>query len=289
MQSRMILAATLLVAAFPAGSAHAVEHRGVCTVVPWTAGAAPTIKVRIDGQGPFTFVVDTGAEGDGWIKPELAARLKLAVVGKVPPDGPDDPEQDLRLFAAGRLQLGTMTFAAPRFGEMLQMGPKAQAFDGIIGSALFERLKVAFDYRNRQLLVMEAPLTGGQVVAFDRGMPIVPLQIGERRVEAHLDTGNIAGPLFVDDAVAQALPLAGPAVAKGTVRTHYGEQSILEAPLAAPVRFGGTTLPVTTVRWPPAIGLTNLGSRGLEGMLVQIDARTKRIAIQQAGGALRCR
>lgn len=281
-----LVAAALLL--LPGTSVQATGHRGHCTVVPWTDAAAPTVQVRINGQGPYSFVVDSGAEFDGWIRPDLAEKLGMAVVGKVPPDGPDDPEQDLRFFAARSLQLGDMTFRAPRFAEMLPMGPKRQAFDGILGSALFARLQVAFDYRNRQLFVSEAPLHGGQQVRFDRGMPIVPLTIGTHATTAYLDTGNIAGALFVAEGFGRSLPLAGEPVAKGKVHTHYGEQTIMEAALAAPVRAGTVTLPVSAVRWPPAIGLQNLGSRALGGMLVRIDARSRRVAITPAGAPLRC-
>lgn len=284
-RGRTALALALLL---PAASTQAIERRGHCTVVPWTDGAAPTVRVRINGQGPFTFVVDSGAEFDGWIRPDLAERLKMPVVGKVPPDGPDDPEQDLRFFGGRSLQLGDMTFRAPRFAEMLQLGPKPQAFDGIIGSALFAQLQVAYDYRNRQLFVTNAPLRDGQQVTFDRGMPIVPLAIGDKATTAYVDTGNIAGPLFVEEAFGRSLPLTGEPVVKGKGRSHYGELTITEATLAVPVRAGGVTLPVTTVRWPPVIGLPNLGSRGLGGMLLRIDARSRRVAITPAGDALRC-
>ena len=280
----LAIAAALTLAA----AGKAVEHRGHCTVVPWMGGTAPTISVRVNGDGPFTFVVDTGAEGDAWIKPELAARLHLPVAGKVPPDGPDDPEQDLRLFAGKTLQVGELTFLAPMFGEMLQMGPKPQPFDGIIGSDLFARLQVVLDYRNRQLQVTERSLKDGQAVTFDRGMPVVPLTIGKVRVLAHLDTGNIAGALFVEEAVGQVLPLAGPPQAKGKARTHYGEQSLMEASLAARVRYGETILPIDAVRWPPAIGISNLGSRGMRDMVARIDARARRLAITPAGKPLAC-
>jgi predicted aspartyl protease len=289
MRSLMIVATTFAAALPVTAAAARPSHRERCTVVPWTEAAAPTVRVMIDGRGPFNFVVDTGAEGDGWISPELAARLNLKTIGTVPPDGPDDPEQDLRLFAARTLNVGGMTFAAPRFGEMLQMGPKRQPFDGMLGSGLFARLQIAFDYRHRLLLVTEGRLTTGQTVGFYRGLPVASLTIGDRSVEAHLDTGNIAGQLFVDRQAGEALPLAGEPGEKGRVRTHYGEQTIMEARLGASVMFGKTVLPVTTVRWPAAIGLNNLGSRGLANMLVRIDARTRRLAITPARAPIRCR
>lgn len=283
--STLLLAASLA-AAMPATAASIV---GRCSLVAWRDGEAPTISVRIDGQGPFTFVVDTGAEGDAWIKPELAERLGLRVAGKVPPDGPDDPEQDLRLFAGRSLRVGTISFSAPRFAEMLQMGPKPQAFDGILGSGLLGLMQAEFDYRNRTLRLTRAKLDDGEKVAFDRGMPVLPLAIGDRTVDAHLDTGNIAGALFIDEATARALPLAGSPRQRGRARTHYGEQILMEASLAVPVRFGGAELPITTIAWPPAIGLPNLGSRGLAGMLVRIDGRNRHVSIRPSGAAATCR
>jgi hypothetical protein len=268
-----VLAAAM---ALPATAATVV---GKCAVLPWLAGEAPTVSVRINGQGPFTFVVDTGAEDDAWIKPDLAQRLGLRVIGKVPPDGPDDPEQDLRRYAGTSLDMGAIRFAAPTFNEMLQMGPKPQSFDGIIGSGLMRLLQFGFDYRDRTLHLTRAPLREGQAVPFERGMPVLPLTIGGQTVAAHLDTGNIAGALFLGEDAARKLPIAGAPRARGRARTHYGEQVLMEATLAAPVRYGETTLPVTGVSWPPAIGLPNLGSRGLAGRLVRIDARNRHVAI----------
>ena len=43
----------------------------------------PVVEARVNGQGPFRFLVDTGAAGCGRISAELADELKLEEVGEI--------------------------------------------------------------------------------------------------------------------------------------------------------------------------------------------------------------
>jgi hypothetical protein len=46
-------------------------------------GLMPVIEVKLDGQGPFVFAIDTGAGMQADIDPAVAAQLKLEPLGKV--------------------------------------------------------------------------------------------------------------------------------------------------------------------------------------------------------------
>ena len=128
----------------------------------------------------------------------------------------------------------------------------------------------------------------GVALAPDQPVPTFPIEIAGRSFPVHLDTGNQAAPLFLNEADARSLPLAGAPVERGRARTSFGEFAIMEAQLAAPVRAGAFTLPVDRVGWPAARGMGNLGSRGLAGTVVRLDQRSRRLDIAASGAVDSC-
>lgn len=250
-----------------------------CTRVSWLEAGKPLLKATVNGR-ELTFLVDTGAEYDGWIKPEVAKELGLPVVGEVPTSEEDDGTGGLPFYGVDTLTIGTMRFNGRRLAETPQVGRKPQPFDGIIGNGLFAQLQVVFDYHRGALLLTDRPLADAPVASFDKyGIPLLTLDIGGHPVVVNLDTGNLASRLFVTGADAKVLPLAGEPVKKGRAMTVSGPFDIMEAPLAAPVRYGSTTLPITMVRFPGAYDGGQLGSQGLVGQTVRIDWRNRRVSI----------
>jgi predicted aspartyl protease len=87
------------------------------TVLPTAqdAAARPTIQVRINGQGPFAFVVDTGADRTV-ISRELAARLHL------PPGDPVRLHHTAGVETVDTVELGDLSF-----GDQVVHGVEAPA------------------------------------------------------------------------------------------------------------------------------------------------------------------
>jgi hypothetical protein len=257
-----------------------------CRVVPWTEAGKPIIRASVNGR-ELTFVVDTGAEYDGWINPELAKDLGLPVVGTVPADG--DPTGGAPFYGVDALRLGSMVFANRRLGALPQLGSGKPPFDGIIGNGLFTGMQTVFDYQRGALQVTDRKLDGGAVVPFDKyNIPELVLHVGDKPVLVHLDTGNMASKLFVTASDAQALKFVGEPVQKGRARTISGAFDVMEATLADPVRYGSTVLPITTVRWPGAYDAGQIGSAGLAGQTVRIDWRSRRVSIMPEAASLSC-
>ena len=94
--------------------------------------------------------------------------------------------------------------------------------------------------------------------------------------------------MFLNEADASSLPLAGAPAERGRARGSFGDFAIMEAPLAGPVRVGAFTLPVDRVTWPSARNIGNLGSRGLAGTVVRLDQRSRRLDIAASGAAATC-
>ena len=262
---------------------------GTCTVLPLdVSGAIPVVEVTIDGRGPYRFGIDTGAQGMGRISSDVAAELKLMQVGEVQTPAPGGTFDTRKIYRAGKLAIGGMTFSNADLAAMAVLPKRPTNWSGILGIDLFRKVTLTLDYGRGALKLSREPLAGGVAAKFDGGIPSIPLKIGERELTVDLDTGNGAAPLFVSEATAKTVPQSGPAAERGKARTSFGEFSIMEAPIAVSVTVGGTALPVHSIGWPAARGEGNLGSRGLAGMQLSVDRTDGRVAIKPSGAAPTC-
>ncbi len=270
------------------GPVEAPRATGTCAALPLDLAAiVPVVEVTIGGR-PYRFAVDTGAQGHGRIKRELAEQLGLAVVGQARTPGPGGTVEERPIFALPALAVGGITFHDAQLAAAPVIPGRPMPWDGILGVDLFRNFTLTLDYGNRRLHVGERPLTAGVALAPDQPGPTFPIEIGGRSFPAHLDTGNQVAPLFLNEADARSLPLSGAPVERGRARGSFGEFAIMEAPLAGPVRVGAFTLPVDRVAWPAVRGVGNLGSRGLAGTVVRLDQRGRRLDIAASGAADGC-
>lgn len=262
---------------------------GTCAVQPLDVGGAiPVVDVMINGQGPYRFGIDTGAQGMGRISSDLAAQLNLMSVGEVQTPAPGGTLDTRKIYRAQKLAIGGMTFANADLVTMAALPNRPTSWSGVLGIDLFRKVTLTLDYGRGAMKLSREPLAGGVPARFDSGVPSIPLKIGKSELTVDLDTGNGAAPLFVSEAAAKSVPQSGPAVERGKARTSFGEFSIMEAPIAVPVTVGGTALPIRAIGWPAARGEGNLGSRGLAGMQLSVDRADGLVAIKPSGGMPAC-
>jgi predicted aspartyl protease len=265
-----------------------VAFAGTCAVAALDlSDGQPVVQVTVNGKGPYRFVIDTGAQGAGRISAELAEQLGLEAVGEVRAAAPGGSTAARKIYRAGKLAVGAITFADADLVTMPVL-PGRTKWDGVLGIDLFHQLTLTLDYGKAALKLSREPVAGGVAASFANAIGQIPLRIGGREVTVDLDTGNGAAPLFLSEALAKAIPLSGPATERGKARTSFGEFSIMQAPITVPVTVGGTPLPITLIAWPSARGEGNLGSRGLAGMRLSVDRANGRVAIEPSGEAPTC-
>jgi predicted aspartyl protease len=261
---------------------------GGCAVVPILPGPIPVVEVTIGGKGPYRFAIDTGAQGHGRISTALAEELGLPKVGEVGTPAPGGTVATRPVFGAPEVSVGGVSFKNVDLVALSDVrGPEIE-WDGILGNELLTLLPLTLDYGAARARFGGPELTEGLPIAFDRGIPVLPLTIAGKRFKVHFDSGNGAGALFLDEAAARALPLAGEPVERGSARTSFGDFAVMEAPLAASVTAGTTPLTVQAVGWPSPRPGGNLGSRGMAGLSVTIDAKAELARIERSGRAPRC-
>jgi predicted aspartyl protease len=261
---------------------------GGCASVPILPAAIPVVEVTIGGKGPYRFAIDTGAQGHGRISAELAAELGLPKVGEVGAPAAGGTVATRPVFGAPEVSVGAVSFKNVDLVALSTVrGPEVE-WDGILGNELLTLLPLTLDYGNARARWGGPGLSEGLPVKFDRGIPVVPVEIAGQRFEVHFDSGNGAGGLFLDEDKAKALPLAGEPVERGRARTSFGDFAIMEAPLTISATVGGIPLSINAVSWPSPRPGGNLGSKAMAGLSVTIDTKSDLVRLERSTTPPRC-
>jgi hypothetical protein len=242
----------------------------------------PYVMVTINGRGPFRFIVDTGTGGDAMVTSELAHLLDLPPAGEARLNDPTGRGGQ----AAPIRKLDTLRVAGVDFYSVKAVEhalPNSDgACQGMLGFTLFRDFLLTLDYVNGRLDLAEGELTPDgekSVLPFrmPEGVPIARLKIGDREVEAQIDSGG-AGLSLPERLVPQLRLSAEPTVfATGeSLSTRF---EIKVAKLAGDVRLGDITIDQPWVEINPAFPLANFGSCPLQHFIVTFDQENKLVRL----------
>ena len=244
----------------------------------------PAVAVTIDGKGPYTFGIDTGADGYVHIAEPLAQHLGLAVVGK---DITADPTGKNPIPIL-RYRVGAFVLAGVTFHDIIGDGLPAIAghalpFDGVIGMDLFDAFTLTLDFKRREVALSTEPAPaadGVSIFTYQPGPTMrLPVTIGAATYEADLDTGNMGAPLIFPAEWIARLPTNGPPKLRGEAHSVSQTVKIYSVPIDAAVRVGGVALPATEVDYPNVASVANIGSKALQSMTVRIDRVNHRVQL----------
>ena len=267
-----------LIASISAGCAMADSAEFVEVPMDISSGR-PIVDVTINGQGPFQFVVDTGAPRGGMISATIVDALQLDPIGQSEIGSPLGGEP----VAVDVYQIDTLSIGRAESHDFtlnsLPGGVSSQLRAGVIGPALFDDGLVTFDFQNNVLRIGgEAP---GNVTWIDFGAtaPILDGIVSMKGVDmpAHIDTGA-PHVVALPEAYAETLPLDGPVSVVGRARTIDKEFEIKGAQMNAIATIGDATIPIRAVTFAP-LPFVNLGTGALRGLVLTIDWPNERYAI----------
>src|SRR5438067_10832374 len=223
-------------------------------------GWMPVVEVKLNGQGPFAFMIDTGAGMQADIDISVAQRLNLQPSGRAingDPSGENDRE------------VATLTIDSITFGGGVAKGTRARRtgegvvefrnvtaivrphkitkdypeVDGILGFALFSDYLLTLDYPAMQVRLARGvlpPANGADILSFEieNRIPVIEVAIGKLRVRAHVDSGNfVAGFILLEELVEQ-LQLLSPPVTVGRARSVSNQIEIKQTQLKGTIQIG---------------------------------------------------
>ncbi|HEX7181338.1 MAG TPA: retropepsin-like aspartic protease [Thermoanaerobaculia bacterium] len=263
----------------------AVEVPAAAVEVPMLDGPLAVVEVRIDGQGPFRFGIDTGAAGGGRIDQKVVEKLKLPVAGQAMAGDPSGKNRrSVDIIRIGKLSVGEAVFrdVNATAGDYSDLG-----IDGILGVGLFSEHLLTLDYPRRKVRIERGelpPADGRRILGFEaqRGVPTIRLRVGEVEVDAHIDSGNTRSEIVVPASLAGQLKLAAEPVSIGTARTGFNQFEVRQAPLAGTLVLGSYELPNPKIDIVDLFPHANLGHKFLQRFAVTLDGKGRRIRFEPA-------
>jgi len=260
------------------------------TVPMQDMGGRPVVELKINGKGPYRFVLDTGAVTTV-VSDELSHELSLtppAGVQVASVGGGPAPAivliHDVRI---GDAVLEDMIAAAMPLGGLLK-GENAPR--GVLSAACFPGYLLTYDYPAKQILIKKGALASADSKSIfqyteDQVLPTVPVRIAGHDTQVHLDTGSAFGLTLPVKFLAE-LPLASQPKEAGSVRTGGGEFPVSIARVNGAIELGKYKLGLDEVRFSdarpgpgPAVG--NIGYGVLRDFVVTLDSKNQRIRLDQ--------
>lgn len=224
------------------------DDKQVSPLDAWVdAYGRPTAKVKLNGQGPFDFLVDTGANMTV-VASRRAAQVGAPIAGVAIVNGTTG-SAEMPVATIDRLSTGVVNASDLRIAILPDSAlPRS---DGILGADVFAGRRLTFDIQHRRVLVETSRRTfpgvrdtiiGAMRVRNGR-LAEIDGHIGRVRVRLMLDTG--ADNCIVNRPLEAALVKAFPHMRRFERATVVGVTGqVLEGTyLSLPdVRFAGVTL-----------------------------------------------
>ena len=261
------------------------------TTVPLTLrDNRPVVEVRINGEGPFPFVLDTGAMATV-ISDDLATRLALPAMGEVqvgsPAGGKPVPARMIRLdrLSVGDAVIHGAMAVAMDLSPVLR-GPGAPA--GVLSARIFEGSLLTLDYPAGAVNIRHGALPesdGATILQYEPSdpLPTIPISVAGVEVRAHLDTGSARG-LMLPASYADRLPLASKPAEAAKARLVDGEMTVLGSTLKGDLRIGKFTFKDPEVQFGDRAPVANVGSAILGRFAVTLDSKNRRIRLEEPAG-----
>jgi hypothetical protein len=256
--------------------------------------------VSINGQGPYTFIFDTG--GVNVVSPSLARKLGMGIEGKLDARGAGSGTMQAGLTKVSRLDLGAATikdqlFMSAPLDSMANV--EGMEMPGMVGFETFRRFVTRIDYGNHTITLIDP----ARFDAKDAGTP-VPIVFDGNDVEIDGFYDGIPGRFIIDTGARNSLSLNAPFVEKNRLHGAKGEEATtgwgVGGPTKSFVMHGGTLrIGSVDVKGPLVLLSTdkagsdaaselagNIGGGALKRFVVTFDYERNTMYLKPVSGAI---
>jgi len=175
------------------------------------------VQTKLNGQGPFRLLCDTG--GANIVTPDLAQKLGLKTEGALQGRGVGEKSEDISVTKVEKIQVGDVTvndqlFTVYPLGTFSSV--EGVASSGLIGYELFKRFVVRIDYE-KSLLTFSEPKTFSYT---GKGIA-VPFQFNAHIPQVDGSIDGLAGKFDIDTGSRASLSLLAPFAEKNQLKDRY--------------------------------------------------------------------
>lgn len=248
-------------------------------------GGMPAIELMVNGKGPFSFAIDTGAEGGPRLDSSLVEKLGLKPSGQMQDGDPSGRNPRMaEMVKLDSIEVGGLRFTGiDATSRDYKNSPRPLAADGIIGLGLFADYLLILDFPAKVIRISRGELPkadGAEILDYqnEHGVPSVELAVGTTKIKAHLDSGNRIGEFvfptsFVEKLTQTSKPLVGKA------RSASGEMEIKQVQIKELVRLGRHEFSDVTITFPALGDSGNVGAKILSQFAVTFDQQHQRVRL----------
>lgn len=245
----------------------------------------PLVHIRIDGQGPFTFVIDTGTNCQAIVAPRVAKRLGLTAKGHLNiTDFGGHATRALDAVKLDRVSVAGIEFrSVPAVVTDLPDGDSV--LDGILGFSLFQTKMLTLDYPHHMLVLAEGSLAGTSaehvlLLRMPAGVPLVKISIAGVETFAGIDSGGLG--LSVPASMAGKIPFAGDVETIAYGQTQVSSFELRGAVLNGTVELAGFRFERPWLELNPVFPAVNIGSDAMRDFAVTFDQQSKLVRFAAA-------
>lgn len=218
-------------------------------------GGRIVVDVRVNGQGPFNFALDTGAS-ISVVFDSLRQKLELeAVAGESVHIHGLVSSGRFPLLGIDHLQVGSETWVDPRIASLPGEAASNAEIDGVLGIDFLRRYAVGFSIEDQVLRLYppdrvsssayrgwaSVPLESVRIGATETALYLLEIEIGGKKVAALFDLG--AGLNMINWPAARFLQL----VPEGRKRRELLSGALESTPVIARLNAGEVT--TAGIRW----------------------------------------
>jgi hypothetical protein len=272
----------------------AAQNSSIAVAPMQMRGLMPVVEVKLNGQGPFAFMIDTGAGMQADIDVSVATRLSLRANGRVisgDPSGINDREVSTTTIDSLTLGRGDRAGSGVEFRNVTAVVRQHRItkdypdVDGILGFALFTEYLLTLDYPAMQVRLSRGALPAANrtdILNFEieNRIPVIELGVGKMRVRAHVDSGNFVAGFILPEEIVEQLPLLSSPVIVGSARSVANRIELKQVQLRDAISIGRFSFPQATIQFP-ALSDTNVGFKVLREFTVTFDQKNRRMKLEQ--------
>jgi predicted aspartyl protease len=261
-----------------------IELGAPVTVPMLSSAGLPVVEARINGQGPYKFILDTGAMGSV-VSESLARDLGLPSIAPAAMARPGSSKPlPATVTRITRIEIGKVSLEGVMavFADLSAVMKKAPDAQGVLSASMFQGLLVSYNFPARTIDFRrgELPKEDGQTIfTWAAGkIPNVTADVAGQSVQMDLDTGATRG-FVIDAAIAKKLAWLEAPTEGTKLQTVDIETGTFTGRMKGTIRVG--TFSFENPRVDYHDGFNNIGSFVLKDFVVTIDPKNRRLELKR--------